>query len=248
MSQGEKKSKPFYLVIEGIDGAGKETQTKLLKEYLKSIGKKVVTQSFPNYGTDGCKPVQLYLDGKLSKTADEINAYQSSVLFAVDRFCTMTQMMKNIDNDTVVVFDRYVSSNMLHQGGKIHNDEDLEKYLKWLGNFEFEIMKIPRPDKIFFLSVPPEISMKLIKQRQGLKSQTEKDIQESDENHLKNAYETGRKINIYLIFKISLTFSWISLLISSFVLISFFSLSTQSIISHPNILLIFLPVSYAFFK
>ena len=162
----EQKSKPYYLVIEGIDGAGKETQTRLLKEYLKSIGKKVITQSFPNYGTDGCKPVQMYLDGKLSKTADEINAYQSSVLFAVDRFCTMTQLIKNIDNDSVVVFDRYVSSNMLHQGGKIHNEEDLEKYLKWLENFEFEVMKIPRPDKIFFLSVPP-----------------------------KNAYETGRKIS-----------------------------------------------------
>ena len=191
----EQNSKPLYLVIEGIDGAGKETQTRLLKEYLKSVGKKVITQSFPNYGTDGCKPVQMYLDGKLSKTADEINAYQSSVLFAVDRFCTMTQLIKNIDNDSVVVFDRYVSSNMLHQGGKIHNDEELEKFLKWLENFEFEVMKIPRPDKIFFLSVPPEISMKLIQQRKGLKSQTEKDIQESDENHLKNAYDTGRKIS-----------------------------------------------------
>ena len=190
-----EQEKPIYLVIEGIDGAGKETQTRLLKEYLKSLGKNVITQSFPNYGTDGCKPVQMYLDGKLSKTANEVNAYQSSVLFAVDRFCTMTQLIKNITKDSVVVFDRYVSSNMLHQGGKIHNDEDLEKYLKWLENFEFEVMKIPRPDKIFFLSVPPEISMELIKQRKGLKSQTEKDIQESDVNHLKNAYNTGMKIS-----------------------------------------------------
>ena len=190
-----EQEKPIYLVIEGIDGAGKETQTRLLKEYLKSLGKNVITQSYPNYGTDGCKPVQMYLDGKLSKTANEVNAYQSSVLFAVDRFCTMTQLIKNITKDSVVVFDRYVSSNMLHQGGKIHNDEDLEKYLKWLENFEFEVMKIPRPDKIFFLSVPPEISMELIKQRKGLKSQTEKDIQESDVNHLKNAYNTGMKIS-----------------------------------------------------
>ena len=190
-----QQTKPLYLVIEGIDGAGKETQTRLLKEYLKSLGKKVVTQSFPDYGSDGCKPVQMYLDGKLSKTANEINAYQSSVLFAVDRFCTMTQLNKTIDNDSVVVFDRYVSSNMLHQGGKIHNDAELEKFLKWLEEFEFEVMKIPRPDKIFFLSVPPEISMKLIAERKNLKSMTEKDIQESDENHLKNAFETGTKIS-----------------------------------------------------
>ena len=190
-----QQTKPLYLVIEGIDGAGKETQTRLLKEYLKSLGKKVVTQSFTNYGSDGCKPVQMYLDGKLSKTANEVNAYQSSVLFAVDRFCTMTQLSKTIDNDSVVVFDRYVSSNMLHQGGKIHNDAELEKFLKWLEEFEFEVMKIPKPDKIFFLSVPPEISMKLIAERKNLKSMTEKDIQESDENHLKNAFETGTKIS-----------------------------------------------------
>ena len=190
-----QQTKPLYLVIEGIDGAGKETQTRLLKEYLKSLGKKVVTQSFPNYGSDGCKPVQMFLDGKLSKTANEVNDYQSSVLFAVDRFCTMTQLNKTIYNDSVVVFDRYVSSNMLHQGGKIHNDAELEKFLKWLEEFEFEVMKIPRPDKIFFLSVPPEISLKLIAERKNLKSMTEKDIQESDDNHLKNAFETGTKIS-----------------------------------------------------
>jgi len=190
-----EQTKPIYLVIEGIDGAGKETQTRLLKEYLKSIGKKVITQSFPNYVSDSAKPVKMYLDGKLSKTADEINAYQSSVLFAVDRFCTMKEIQKTIDKDSVVVFDRYVSSNMLHQGGKIHDDKELEKYLKWLEEFEFEVMKIPKPDKIFFLSVPPEITMKLIAERKGLKSMTEKDIQESDENHLKNAFETGTKIS-----------------------------------------------------
>ena len=107
----------------------------------------------------------------------------------------MTQLNKTIDNDSVVVFDLYVSSNMLHQGGKIHNDSELEKFLKWLEEFEFEVMKIPRPDKIFFLSVPPEISMKLIAERKNLKSMIEKDIQESDENHLKKAFQTGTKIS-----------------------------------------------------
>ena len=74
----------------------------------------------------------------------------------------------------------------------------MEKFLKWLEEFEFEVMKIPKPDKIFFLSVPPEISMKLIEERNAkkeLKSMTEKDIQESDKNHLKNAFETGTKIS-----------------------------------------------------
>ena len=68
----------------------------------------------------------MYLDGKLSKTANDVNAYQSSVLFAVDQFCTMTQIKKNIDNDSVVVVDHYVSSNCI-KGEKY--DEELEKFL-----------------------------------------------------------------------------------------------------------------------
>ncbi len=182
------------MVIEGIDGSGKETQTRLLKEYLTSIGKKVITQSFPNYVSDSSKPVKLYLDGKLSSSASEIDAYQSSVLFAVDRFCTMKQLEKEIDRDTVVVFDRYVSSNMLHQGGKIKDEKELEKFLKWLEDFEFNVMKIPRPDKIFFLSVTPEITRTLMEGREH-KSGTKKDIHEGDEDHLKNAYNTGMKIS-----------------------------------------------------
>lgn len=182
--------KTVYLVIEGIDGAGKETQTRLLKEYLTSIGKKVITQSFPNYESDSSKPVKMYLDGKLSPNASDIDAYQSSALFAIDRFCTMKELQKQIDSDTVVVFDRYVSSNMLHQGGKIKDEKELEKYLKWLEDFEFNLMKVPKPDKIFFLAVTPEMSKKLFEKR-GV---AEKDVHKTDPEHLKNAYNTGMKI------------------------------------------------------
>ena len=67
----------------------------------------------------------MYLYVKLSKTASEVNAYPSFFLFAVDRFCT-THYKKNFDDNYEVVFDRYISSNMLQKGGKIHNDEELE--------------------------------------------------------------------------------------------------------------------------
>ena len=169
-----------YIVIEGIDGSGKETQTNLLYSYLVSKNKKVSSN-----------PVKMYLNGELSKNANEIDAYQSSVLFATDRFCTMKKIYNNIENNSFVIFDRYVSSNMIHQGGKINNKNDLDNFLNWLNDFEFNILKIPKPDKIIFLNVTPQISINLMKKRNELKSGTKNDIQENDINHLVNAYNTG---------------------------------------------------------
>ena len=180
-----------YIVIEGIDGSGKETQTNLLFKYLESQNKKVLKQSFPNYKSQSSAPVKMYLDGELSNKANEIDAYQSSVLFATDRFCTMKKLNNEIENNSFVIFDRYVSSNMIHQGGKINNKNELDKFLNWLNDFEFNILKIPKPDKIIFLNVTPEISINLMKKRNELKSGTKNDIQENDINHLVNAYNTG---------------------------------------------------------
>lgn len=184
----------FLIVIDGIDGSGKQTQTELLLKYLKQKNKKVIMQSFPNYQSDSSKPVKLYLSGQLSKKADEINSYQSSVLFAVDRFCTLKMMYNQIQENNVILFDRYVSSNMLHQGGKIEDPIELDKYLNWLDDFEFNLMKLPRPDLIFFLDMPPDKSLELANQRKEYKGDIKNDIHEQDKNHLIHAYQTG--INI----------------------------------------------------
>ena len=190
----QSSKRPKYIIIEGIDGAGKQTQAAILKDYLISRGKKVIVQSFPDYPSQGCGPIKMYLNGELSKTAEEVDAYQSSVLFAVDRFCTMKKMLNSIDNETIVIFDRYVSSNLLHQGGKIKDEKELEKYIKWEEDFEFNVMKIPKPDIIFFLKVSPEVSVENRKNRSDNKSGTVKDIHESDNEHLIHAYNTGIKI------------------------------------------------------
>ena len=186
--------KHLIIVIEGIDGSGKETQSKLLKENLIRDNQKVIVQSFPNYQSEGCQPVKLYLKGALGEKATDVNAYQSSVLFAVDRFCTMRQLTQSLESNSIIIFDRYVSSNMLHQGGKIQDKKELEKFLKWLDNFEFNTMALPRPDIIFFLNMPVEKSIELAHHRMKLKTGDEKDIHECDNSHLLHAYETGKYI------------------------------------------------------
>ena len=85
-----KKGK--LIIIEGVDGCGKKTQTSLLYENLKNLGYKCKKISFPNYKSKSSVPVRMYLNGELSNNADDINAYMASTFYAVDRAITMQRV------------------------------------------------------------------------------------------------------------------------------------------------------------
>ena len=188
-------AKGKIIVIEGTDGSGKQVQSKLLCERLNIDGKTTVLQSFPNYESPSSGPVKMYLNGELSEKAEEIDAYQSSVLFAVDRFCTMKKWREVYENGGIIVLDRYVQSNMIHQACKISNLEEREKFLNWLDKFEFGLLKLPKPDKIFFLDVPPKVSQALREARAINKNGEAKDIHEQDAKYLENAYNAGKWVS-----------------------------------------------------
>ena len=178
-----------FVVIEGTDGSGKQTQTKLLKEYLVKNGKSVLSQSFPNYQSASSAPVKMYLGGEICKKANELDAYQSSVLFSVDRLCTMEGLKH--DKSDFWVFDRYIQSNLIHQGSKISKKRELKKYTNWLLSFEYETLKLPQPDLVIFLNMPPQNSIALAQGRTEQKTGNKKDIHEQDSEHLHNAWKTG---------------------------------------------------------
>ena len=191
----EKKDMGYIIVIEGTDGSGKQTQSVKLYERLKADGYNVVRQSFPNYESNSSAPVKMYLGGELCKQASDMDAYQTSSLFAVDRLCTyMKDLKAHYDAGGVIILDRYTQSNMLHQAGKIHDTLKRDKFLDWLDRFEFEELKLPRADKVIFLDVPPEVSMRLASERAGLKAGTSKDIHEQDANHIIDAYNSGKYV------------------------------------------------------
>lgn len=183
------------IVFEGTDGSGKQTQSLRLVEHLKNLGKKVVMQSFPNYNSPSSTLVKLYLNGNFGEDVNCLDAYQTSVLFAVDRLCTMKELCEKLSDDTILVLDRYVESNMIHQASKIDDEKNREEFLNWIYNFEFNILKLPKPTKTIFLDMPFEYSIKLKKERNINKSGTEKDIQELDENHLKKAYNLAKYVS-----------------------------------------------------
>ena len=169
----------MIIVIEGTDGSGKQTQSELLFNYLKENNYNVKKQSFPNYESNSSILVKMYLNGDFGGLYD-LNAKQSSTLFAVDRLATMISYKDFLKSGGILILDRYVSSNILHQASKIDDNNEREEFIRWLDNFEFEDLK-------------PNLSQKLREARHELKSGTKCDINESDNQYMKKCYDLGIK-------------------------------------------------------
>lgn len=182
-----------FIVIEGTDGSGKKTQAKILCEKLNEAGINCIVQSFPNYDSPACTPVKMYLNGEFGNIGC-LDAYQANSLYAVDRLCTMMGLKDHIENGGSIVFDRYVESTMLHQAALIENQEERDKFLDYVNDFEFGKLKLPKPDLVIFLDVPVEVSKKLADSRGEYKSGNKKDILEQDISHLTKAYNSGKYV------------------------------------------------------
>lgn len=175
------------IVIEGTDGSGKGTQLELLKKRLDAEGVSNVNFSFPQYGKKSAGPVEEYLNGKYGEP-NELNPYAASIFYAMDRF-DLSREIRDALKEKLVILDRYVDSNAGHQGGKISNPEEREKFVEWLYDLEFRILGVPRPDLVVILHVPAEIGQQLVAKKVA-RSYLEKgthDKHEGNLEHLKNA-------------------------------------------------------------
>lgn len=165
------------VVIEGIDGSGKDTQAKLLGKNLEKLGKKVYLTAFPRYNKESSVLIREYLAGNFG-AADEVGPYRASVFYAIDRYAESFKINEYLNKGYYVIADRYVSSNKGHQAQKIKSKKERIEYLNWLNDFEYNIMGIPVPDVTIYLAVKAEVSDKLIKSRVG-KEGIKKDIHEN---------------------------------------------------------------------
>ncbi len=181
------------ITIEANDGSGKETQSKRLVEHLKQDGYDVRRVTFPNYASESSALVRMYLSGQFSENADAVSPYVASVFFAVDRYASFMREWKDFyDDGGIVVADRYTTANMIHQTAKLSEQREIDKFLNWLSDFEYNIMGIPRPDMTFFLDVPVSHSIKVIEGRANkIDGSAIKDIHERDHSHLLRAYQAS---------------------------------------------------------
>lgn len=180
--------KGTFIVIDGTDGSGKATQTKLLIERLRAVGKEVMELDFPQYGKASASFVEKYLRGEYG-SADEVGPYRASIFYALDRYDKSFEVKKWLEEGKIVVSNRYVSANMGHQAGKIKGKKKRDEFLAWLFNLEFALFGIPKPDKVILLYMPPEAGQKLVDMK-GAREYTKgkkRDIHEADLSHLKNA-------------------------------------------------------------
>ena len=178
----------LFILIEGTDGSGKTLQTKILVKRLKKLGHKVQEISFPRYGNKSSALVEDYLNGKFGG-AREVGPYRASVFYALDRYAASFDIKKWLKQGKIVICNRYVGSNLAHQGGKIENKVKRKKYFAWDYNLEYNIFGLPKPDISIILHVTPKISQELVDkkgEREYLHGKR-RDIHEDDLNHLSDA-------------------------------------------------------------
>lgn len=181
------------IAIEGSDGTGKETQTKLLFNLLENQGKKVARVSFPRYNeTLGGT---LLFEVMKSERADrygfsKIDPKIASKLYAMDREESLPYLQNLIQNHDVVLFDRYVESNLLHQGGKYKTSTERIEFAEWLFKFEYLDIGLPRPDKIIYLALPFSFSRNRAEYR-SKNGGSKLDAVEKDMDYVKSGHEAG---------------------------------------------------------
>lgn len=194
------------IVLDGSDGSGKATQTRLLLAQLKAEGYRTKTLDFPQYEANFFG--QLLGRSLAGEFGDfiGIDPHIGSVLYAADRFESKPMIERWLKQGYVVVLDRYVSANQIHQGGKIHDTKKQKEFLTWLDQMEHGVFGLPRPDRIIYLDVPVEVSQKLLgleeqKRKKVYLKKGQKDQAESNPKHLaesrENALRLVKKLNAW---------------------------------------------------
>jgi len=182
--------------IEGLDGSGKSTQIKLISDYLEKQKIPFKYLHFPRtespiYG----ELVAKFLRGELGDI-NTVNPYLIALIYAGDRNDAKDQINEWIENNYLVLIDRYVYSNIAFQCAKLDDKEQIEKLSNWIKYLEFEYHKIPKPEVSLYLDVPFEFTrQKLQKNREG---DDRTYLQGKEDIHEKNLSFQEKVRSIYL--------------------------------------------------
>lgn len=182
------------IVIAGIDGAGKETQCDKLHKKLVSKGMRAVIVSYPMYGkTLFGMLLHFVLKSEFAKLFSgsfgfaNTDPLAASLLYAADRRQSLPYLKQLIKENDVVIFDRYVEANLIHQGGKIEMNSERRRFAEKIMKIEYDILELPKPDVTIYLHIPYEVSIKRAKLRAKQRGETP-DIVEMDKKYVTNSY------------------------------------------------------------
>lgn len=179
------------IVLEGTDGSGKSTQFRLMAERLSQEKVEFRRLVFPRYANESSALIRMYLGGEFGTKPSDVNAYAASAFYAVDRYASYKQDWgKWYEDGGLILSDRYTTSNAVHQASK-ETGERRDAFLKWLYEFEYEKLGLPRPDLTIYLDVPTDFTEKLMRHREQ-DTGTKADIHEQDTEYLATCRRTGR--------------------------------------------------------
>ena len=182
----------LVVAIEGIDGSGKGTQAGLLKDALERDGRSCGLIAFPRYqATAFGRSIAHYLNGEFGDLA-AASPHFAALLYAGDRFESLPLIQHEIATRDVLVFDRYVASNLAHQAAKLPHAER-EAFIAWLEAIEYGVYALPRPHMTIFLDMPVATARELIAKKPP-RSYTTKaaDLHEADVGHLERTADAYR--------------------------------------------------------
>lgn len=178
------------IVIDGLDGSGKATQTAKLLQHFNEQGKAAKAITFPNYQSRSSELVKMYLQGEISPNAYEVGAYAAASFYACDRYISyITEWKYDYQNNTIILADRYISSNAIHQMVKTPKAE-WDDFLDWIFDYEYVRLGLPKEDKLIYLDMNPNVSHKLISGRY-LGNEAKRDLHEKDREYLLRCREAA---------------------------------------------------------
>ncbi len=179
------------IVLEGTDGSGKSTQFRLLSQWLEASGKAFKHIVFPRYEQESSALIRMYLNGEFGTRPSDVNGYAASAFYAVDRYASYKQDWgKWYEDGGLILSDRYTTSNAVHQASK-EPEEKRGEFLRWLYEFEYDKLQLPRPDLVIYLDVPTAFTEKMMRYREA-STGTNADIHEKDTAYLITCRQTGR--------------------------------------------------------
>ena len=179
------------IVIEGTDGSGKSTQFRLLTRRVENEGYKFQKLVFPQYQEESSALIRMYLGGQFGSSPSDVNAYAASAFYAVDRYASYKKVWGEwYENGGLVLSDRYTTSNAVHQASKEPAEKQGE-FLRWLYEFEYDKLGLPRPDLTIYLDVPTDFTEAMMRRREA-DTNTTADIHEQDLDYLSTCRRTGK--------------------------------------------------------
>lgn len=190
------------IVLEGLDGSGKSTQLAELDSFLRQHSLDVRKIKLPDYDDPSSSLVRMYLGGEFGTDPQSVNAYTASAFYAVDRAANYLRKWKqDYLSGKVILADRYTTSNAYHQLQKLPRGE-WDAYLRWLEDFEYARLSLPKPDCVLYLDMPIAVSQRLMSHRYA-GDERKKDIHEANIAYLQScrvaALYAAEKLGWYVI-------------------------------------------------